>query len=697
MNAIKTTLLVLLFTTSSLLASDKFAGHWEGAIEIPGQTLEFDVDLMQKGDAWQGDISIPVQNAKDLNLVNISVDGMSIKFTIEGIPGDPTFDGKLEDDEIKGTFTQGGGSFPFKMDQGPTQAEKAKAALAGFDAVVEQALADFNEPGIAIGVVIDNEIVLAKGYGYRDLERKRPVTADTLFAIGSTSKAFTAAVLGTLVSEGKMDWDTPVIEYMPDFRLHDLHATHNLTVRDLLSHQSGLPRHDFLWYNSPLTREELFSRLGELEPTADLRQRFQYQNLMFMTAGLLAERVTGKTWETLVKERFFKPLNMKRSNFSVLDSQKDKDYAKPYREDDKEIELIPFRNIDQVGPAGSINSSVNDMLNWVKLNLNEGKVNGEQVLDSAVVREMHTPQITMRAYPSDKNRLMPAYGLAWGSSSYYGHYRVSHGGAIDGFRAEVTLMPLEKIGVVILSNKNGATLTALMVTEVFNRILDTGNKNLIAEALERRKQGMEQAEEAESKKGETRKTGTSPTHSLEQYVGSYEHPGYGIIEVSFEDEQLVVMYNNIKSNLEHWHYNVFNATGYGEDTTLEDTKFQFVNDVDGNVAGLEVVMELLLPAMRFDKLPDQRMTDPEYLAQFTGEYSLPPQSMKFYLKGNQLTLFIVGQREFNLIPKQDDTFELEGLSGFSVQFVKEGDMVTTAKFIQPNGIFDAKRKTEEKE
>ena len=452
---------VLLAVVAPVLAQEAGgaspAGHWEGSIEIPGSPLAVDVDLAQVDGQWSGDISIPAQNARDLPLAGVSVEGDAVRFTIAGIPGEPTFAGTVAGDEITGTFTQGGGSFPFTLKRGEDRAAAAAAALEGVDPIIEQAMDDFGIPGLAIAVVAGDRVVFSRGYGHRDVEADLPVTPDTLFAIGSTTKAFTAFILGTLVDEGKIAWDTPVIEYLPDFRLADDYATRRLKVRDLLIHSSGLPRHDLAWYNSPASREELFHRLAYLEPTRDLGEEFQYQNLMFMTAGYLAERVTGSRWEDLVRTRIFEPLGMRRSNFSVLASQQDGDHAEPYNLEDRVATKIPFRNIDQIGPAGSINSSVGEMTRWIRLQLGGGEIDGDRRIQQATLREMHTPHMAISSYPSQQTVLTLGYGMGWSIESHRGHFLVQHGGGIDGFISWVAMLPMDGLGLFhAIFSYNGA-------------------------------------------------------------------------------------------------------------------------------------------------------------------------------------------------------------------------------------------------
>ncbi len=280
------------------------AGHWVGAIEAPGSKLAIDVDLRKNGDGWEGDISIPAQGAKDLALADFAVDGTGVAFAIPGIPGSPKFVGKLAEDgsNITGDFTQGAATLRFKLERAAKAAIDAAEALKGFDEFVNQALVDWQVPGFAIGIVIDGEVAYAKGFGRRDIEKDLPVTTKTLFAIGSATKAFTSFALGTQVDEGKLEWDKPVRSYLPGFSLHDPYASTHITPRDLVTHRSGLPRHDLAWYNNTaLTRKEMIARLPYYEPNKELREKFQYNNMMFLAAGYLVGELDGRSWEESIR------------------------------------------------------------------------------------------------------------------------------------------------------------------------------------------------------------------------------------------------------------------------------------------------------------------------------------------------------------------------------------------------------------
>ena len=326
---ISLTLAIFLIIPATALAAGQtssIAGHWEGTIQAPGNAIAISVDFSPKPDGtFSASISIPAQGANDVPLANVSVAGSDVAFDLPGVPGDPKFRGKVETGgaKISGDFMQGGAKLAFALERKAAPAAAAREALAGFDDIVTDSMKRLEVPGMAIAIIKDKEVVYSKGFGYRDVEKQMPVTPDTLFAIGSSTKAFTSFVLGTLVDQGKLEWDKPVRNYIPWFRLYDPAIGEHLTPRDLLTHRSGLPRHDLVWYNNyAASRKYLVERLAYLEPSADLRERFQYNNLMFLTAGYLTEVITGQKWEEAIRERILQPLGMTRTNFTVEDSQK---------------------------------------------------------------------------------------------------------------------------------------------------------------------------------------------------------------------------------------------------------------------------------------------------------------------------------------------------------------------------------------
>jgi CubicO group peptidase (beta-lactamase class C family) len=671
------------------------AGRWEGTIDVLGTKLTVDLDFAKKTDgAWTGDITIPAQGAKDLPLEGIKIDGAEVAFAIAGVPGNPTFRGQISADGamITGTMTQGAGAFPFELKRGEDPVAKVRKALEGFDELVAKSLSQLKVPGAAVAVVKDREVILAKGYGFRDVEGKLPMTADTLLAIGSSTKAFTAYALGTLVDQGRIEWDKPVRAYIPWFRLYDAQAGERLTPRDLVTHRSGLPRHDLLWYNnSTATRERLVRSLAYLPPTADLREKWQYNNLMFLTAGYLVETMTGNSWEDSVRTLVFAPLGMVRSNFSVVESQKDKDFALPYAERDGKLTKIPFRDITLVGPAGSINSSVNEMSRWVSVHVNGGKLGDTRVIGAATLADLHKPYMTTGNVSTRPDITAADYALGWFVDNYRGHGRVHHGGNIDGFSAMVSLWPNDGLGFVVLTNKSGTGLPELLIRTAADRILGLEAVDWIGDAAKQQAEGEAVGKKAEEKKATRRRPGTAPAHKLEEYAGDYSHPGYGGLKVTLAAGQLGFVYNGIATPLAHWHYETFNG-GKTDDPTFKDMKLNFQTDVNGNVVGVAVPLESTLEAIYFAKRPDARLSDPAYLKTLAGSYTLAPQTVTVALRGSVLTLSVPGQPVYDLVPEVGGEFSFKTVKAIRIRFLEDAKgNATGLEIIQPSGVYEYKR------
>ncbi|MEQ8762341.1 MAG: serine hydrolase [Planctomycetota bacterium] len=471
--------------------------------------------------------------------------------------------------------------------------------LDGFDGWTLSIMKEWHVPGLGVAIVHDGEVLLAKGYGYRDLEAGKPVTKDTLFAIGSNTKSFTAALLGMLVDDGKLSWDRPVHEVLPELRLHDSVATDQMTAIDLLCHRSGLPRHDFYWYATGRSRPELLAGLRHLEPSRAFRSTFQYQNLMFLTAGIVAERVTGKTWETLVDERIFTPLGMDRAVFSVEEMQRDADFSYPYGREDEKTIRIPFRNIDAIGPAGSINASVSEMARYVQFHLDLGKVGDTRLLSEDNAKAMQSPQMVMSgplmARVQDGPEIgPPAYGLGLMISSYRGHAHVRHGGGIDGFISAMEWLPDDEIGVIVLSNTSAnGTVPSLVVRNVFDRLLGLDPIDWAGRARQLEKAIKALKADAKKKDHESAHPKTTPSHARQEYAGRFSHPGYGDAIVTVSDEGMKVSVAGFELPLEHYHYDVF-AVPYdlpGTEGQLSGLKLRFDYDLAGDIDRVLIPLE----------------------------------------------------------------------------------------------------------
>jgi CubicO group peptidase (beta-lactamase class C family) len=671
-----------------------WAGHWTGSIQLPTGELAFEVELRPAAEGLTGDISIPAQHASHLPLAGVVARGDSLGFAIQGVPGEPAFRGVRGADgtSVSGRFTQGGQSFAFAMRSGLSPAAAARQALAGFDGWVDSALAAWHVVGAGVGIVVDGEVVYARGHGLRDRDRRLPVTTQTLFAIGSASKAFTVFALGTLVDQGRLAWDSPVVDYLPWFRMYDPEVTRRLSVRDLVTHRSGLPRHDLVWYNnSTASREELVRRLRYLRPNKDLRETFQYNNLMFLTAGYLAGSLMGTPWEDAIRTLVFQPLGMAASNFSVAESQRAPDYSLPYAFRRDTVRVLPFRDISLVGPAGSINSNVDDMLKWVRMQLSDGTAGGRRVIQSATLRDMHAPHMPIGA-PDQKEYGAQDYGMGWFLTSYRGHYRAYHGGNIDGFSALVTLYPQDGLGIVVLTNQNGSALPGLVALHAADRIFGPPLRNWSGEALARRDAAQAEQRQAEQRKQSVRVPNTRPSHPLADYAGDYADSGYGTLRIAADSGHLVATYNGIRTALEHWHYDVFSGVRNAADPTFEDMKYAFAGNVKGDIEAVAAPFEPSVDPIVFRRLPDAELRDSTFLERFTGRYALATDTATVVRQGSVLVVNLRGQPSFRLAPYRRTEFDLGGLQGYSVVFaVDSTGAVTGLALRQPNGVFTAKR------
>jgi len=688
----------LFLLAQSTTAQTDYSGNWQGAIDIPGMTLELSIHFQKEASEWKGFLSIPVQKIKDMSLADLLIEGKKVSFKLPEVPANASFTGNFDEkaERLEGKFTQGGQSFPMTLTRASAAEKAAKEkklaeSVAAFRLLADSLRIKRNTPGMAIGMVLDGKVLLNEGYGLRDLDKKLPVTASTLFAIGSSSKAFTTADLAILADQGSLDWDKPVVSYIPDFKLFDDFSTQEMNAIDLTCHRSGLPRHDLMWYGSGLSRQQIFERLRYLKPNKSLRTTWQYNNLMYMSAGCLIERISGKTWEAFTKENIFIPLGMTNSNFSVNDLQKSKDAALGYSTKDKKNTRLDYRNLDAIGPAGSINSSSTDMLQWVKLHLNGGKVGEKQVLSAAEMTHLHQPQMLMDYPGAARNPELYdlAYALGWITHRHRGLKVVEHGGNIDGFSALVYLVPEKDFGLVMLTNQNAAAVTGVLARYATDMILGLETTDWNARTYG--DDGELAEDEKDEKKPEPRRiSGTQPSHKPADYLGEYEHPGYGRVEIQETASGLQLKFNSFKLSMEHWHYDVYKAA----DTILDlSMMINFHSDPNGAIHQLSVNLDPNLEDEVFSKVAPARLSDPDFLKKLSGKYTLEGtgnNSCNFEVRNTTLFVKIAGQPEYTLVPFLGTEFKLKDLTGYSVEFqFNEKGEVECANFIQPEGVFKA--------
>jgi len=457
------------------------------------------------------------------------------------------------------------------------------------DRYFTKALADWQAPGIAFAVVRNDSVVLTRGYGVRQLGKPDAVTPNTIFAVGSTTKAFTSATLGLLVDEGKINWDDRVTTYLPDFELFDPYVTRELTIRDLLTHRSGLVRGDRLWSNSGMSRAEVLRRVRFLEPTWSFRSQYGYQNIMYLAAGTVVDKVTGTVWDDFVKQRIFEPLGMHRSFTSVVPLAAQTDVASPHEKIGGVPTAVEWANIDNIGPAGSINSSVADMAQWIRLHLADGVYGGRRLIKAETIKEMHSPHMhTSRSATDERNfpeTNLTAYGLAWSLRDYRGMKLVSHGGAIRGMRAQVALVPGKKLGVVVLTNVSESSLPSAMMYWLLDRYTGGADKDWSALYLADAKAAQQRSEDERRKVEAARVTGTSPSLAQAQYAGVYADSMYGEISVTEENGGLVARFGpHYTGDLQHWHFDTYAIVW--RNPVFGPTRVTFQLDASGRVRSL---------------------------------------------------------------------------------------------------------------
>ncbi|HYA26331.1 MAG TPA: serine hydrolase [Terriglobales bacterium] len=562
--------------------------------------------------------------------------------------------------------------------------------LDGFDAYMEQTLKDWNTPGIGVGIVVKDKLVFAKGYGYRDYEKKLPFTPTTLCPIASNSKLFTAVAAGMLVDEGQLTWDKPIREAVPGIQFYNDQLNSNVTLRDMLSHRTGVTRHDLIWFKSEFTRKELFEKLRYLEPEQPMRTTFLYNNLMFSAVGQIIELKSGATWEEFVRHRIFTPLGMTTTTYTIAEMLKQPDHGVPFREkrDSFELYKIPYYEDTQgVAPAGAIISNVDELSHWMIALMNDGKYNGKQVLPAGVLKATLQPAIglpnTLGESQGFWELLNPAYGMGRETAAYRGHLITFHGGDLPGFHSQVSFLPNDHIGVIVLViGDHSAPLYNVVSYNVYERLLGIDQTPWSQRRLEQRLASKKAGTEARAKAGADRVPNTHPSHSLTDYSADYENPAYGILRIGLKDNQLQFDFHEFHFPLSHFHYDRFdtpNDEQYGRFSVNFRTNPE--GDIDSVVTSLdeaEVVFTRKPPTL-----------DPKLLESLAGTY-LTPNKTKFqvtYQPGAGLSLVFPGGPPHPLNPLKGLQFRTPQFADVIYEFVLENGQVKALKERDPEGEY----------
>ncbi|MFN2601810.1 MAG: serine hydrolase [Gemmatimonadaceae bacterium] len=577
------------------------------------------------------------------------------------------------------------------------QQRSVESRLQGFDAYMAQVLKDWNVPGIGVGIVIKDKLVFAKGYGYRDYGKKLPFTQNTVQPIASNTKLFTAISAGLLVDEGKLDWDKPIRQYVPSIKFYNDDLDRTITARDMLSHRAGITRHDLIWYKSDFTQKDLFERLKYLEPTEPPRTTFLYNNMMYSGAGYSIELLSGKPWQNFVTEHLLQPLGMTSTTFTIEDMVKLPEPGVPYteRRDNTELYRIPYYS-DAIGvaPAGAINSNIVDMSHWLIALMNDGMYNGKQVIPKSVIRQTMAPSIALPNTSLDVRGwgelLNSYYGMGRWVGSYRGHVLAYHGGDLPGFHSQVSTMPYDSIGVIVLViGDHAAPLYNIVSYNVYERLLGMSLTPWSQRQNTIRLKNKEDNKTARTKAGGGRVANTKPSHPIADYIGEYEHPAYGVLTVSQGDTSLMFDFHKIKMPLSHFHYDRFDTPDDEQDGKWS---VNFLTNPQGEIDRAE--MSLDEAAVQFTRRIPAALSSAATLRQYLGTY-VTASGGKFDVvlrPDGTLAIQYANGTFQNLIPWQPAKFRIKEFADVIFEFVSVNGRVTELKQSDPSGEFRFTRK-----
>src|SRR5947199_3668460 len=485
------------------------------------------------------------------------------------------------------------------------------APPADLDAYVARVLKTFEVPGLSVAIVKDGKVVMAKGYGVRKLREPALVDENTLFGIGSNTKAFTTAALATLVDEGKISWDDPVYERLPGFQMYDPYVSHEMTIRDLLTHRSGmgLGEGDLLfWPHTTFTRAEVIYRLRFMKPASSFRSRFAYDNLLYIAARQIIPAVTGKSWEDYIREKILQPLGMNTTNLSNAAFKSSDNYAFPHSKVDGKLQAIEFVNLDNAGPAGSINSSAAEMAKWIQLQLNRGKFpdRDARLFSEAQSREMWSAQTILPAGEAPGplaglSTKFADYALGWGLRDYHGRKLVGHTGGVGGFVSRVMLVPEENLGIVVLTNAEEGGAFDSILYHVLDYYFHLPKTDWIGGFKAVKGQDEKEAAETMKKAEGARDANSKPSLPPEKYAGVYNDPWYGPITIRLENGGLVMSFDHTPGmigDLQHWQYDTFKA--HWRVRTIEDAFVTFSLNPDGSIDSARMAAVSPLADFSFD-------------------------------------------------------------------------------------------------
>ena len=557
------------------------------------------------------------------------------------------------------------------------------------DLLAADVMADWKVPGAALAVVHDGRIVLTRAYGQRDVEADLPVTPATQFVICSITKSFTATAVALLHHEGRLDWAKPVRDYMPEFRLSDPVASDRVTVRDLLCHQSGLPRHDWVHFAGDRAPAEMLGPMRHLELSRDVRAAWQYNNLCYNVAGLLIERLSGQSYEAFIRARLTDKLGMK-VGFNLEELEAATDAARPYMMHE-DTRLPAIRLPIRTTAAGAINTSVEDLANWMRLHLDKGEFGGERLLPAALIGELHAPRVYISS-PVEAEFGEAHYGLGFQYNSYRGDRLVRHGGGWPGWGTEMALLPDHGIGVAVFTNRSPSEVTSALTWYLLDRLRGREPVDWRSRGKKRRDEFIAHMQADKDAREQARHKDTRPAHALKAYAADYDHPAYGVMSIVEQDGALQWSWRGMFAGLNHRHYETFELPEVPDRLLPDKLAITFLTDREGNIVSLSSSLEPLVKDIVFARLAAGDCLDPAFRARCVGVFKSGSTTHRVTLdEEGRLVLKPDNQPLYRLAPEQGRRFRLVELEGFAVEFRGEATIIDEVIFHQPNGTFTAKR------
>jgi CubicO group peptidase (beta-lactamase class C family) len=570
-----------------------------------------------------------------------------------------------------------------------------KAKMAAIESQLGEHFAAGLSSGMAIAIVKGDEIVYTKCFGHADIESGKAMTEDTIFDVGSVSKAFTSTSVALLVDQEKFKWDQPVKEFYPKFRLHDEFAASRTTVRDMLSHRTGLPRHDFLWYlDKDFDYNKLIDALPNLEFSKDPRTTWQYNNLMYNTSALLVSEFSGKSFPDFLDTEVFRKLEMSNSTLDHDKALATGKFASPYRIVDGKPVKIDYFSERGVYGAGGVKSTLADLANWVKFHVNKGQFNGTTVLSrpNAIALQQATMIVGGAGLSGalvegeESYTKIPTYGMGWFVEVYRGHELVQHGGNIDGFSSLVSFIPDEELGVITLCNEDGSILPIATTLMIYDAILNLDTMPWLERGIRRASMNRAGGENAKAGLMAQKVEGTTPSLSLSEYAGTYKKEGYPEFKIELRDNGLWFITPRLEFPMEHIHYDTFMLVIERFNAYLN---LQFNLNTTGEVAEFFVPLDGLLPPMKFERQPDT--ISEEEMRKYTGKYQFMDQEWDLTIRDGKLTCVFPSKAENGLEFIRGTRFKMEGGQHVEFKFVSNDKGTYDIKILMMGTLRDATR------